>query len=119
MKKLIMFGIALMLLSTLILTGCGGETTSPTPTTTPASGQASVNMSGLAFIPQTLRVTVGTTVTWTNNESSDHTVTSNSGLFESNNMAKGATFSYTFNQAGTFDYYCKIHPSMTGKIIVE
>lgn len=117
--KLTMFGIALILLSALILTGCGGSTTSPTPTQTPVSGQASVNMSGLAFIPQTLRVTAGTTVTWTNNDSSTHTVTSNTGLFESGNMAKGATFSQTFNQKGTFDYYCKIHPSMIGKIIVE
>jgi plastocyanin len=119
MSKLLMFGIALVLLFALILTGCGGSTTTPTPTQTPVSGQASVNMAGSAFIPQTLRVTVGTTVTWTNNDSITHTVTSNTGLFESGNMAKGATFSHTFNQKGTFDYHCTIHPSMTGKIIVE
>ncbi|MBM3157664.1 MAG: hypothetical protein FJ004_10335 [Chloroflexi bacterium] len=119
MSKFGISGIAFILLIALMWTGCGGSTTTPTPTTTPANGQASVNMSGLTFIPQTLTVTVGTTVTWTNNDSSAHTVTSNSGAFESGNMARDAKFSYTFNQAGTFDYYCKLHPSMTGKIIVE
>ncbi len=119
MKKLMLFGSALLLLAALIVTGCGGSTTTPTPTQTPVSGQASVNIQGLAFIPQTLRITGGTTVTWTNNDSTPHTVSSNSGVFESGNMATGAIFSYTFNQAGFFDYYCKIHPSMTARIIVE
>jgi plastocyanin len=78
-----------------------------------------VEISGFAFVPPTLTVSVGTRVTWTNNDSTNHTVTSNDNLFESGNLAKGATFSYTFEEKGTFDYHCKIHPSMTGKIIVE
>ena len=94
---------------------------SPTsaPTTTPTTAHANVNISGFAFVPQTLTVSVGTTVTWTNNDSASHTVTSNDNLFESGTLAKGATFSHTFEQKGTFNYHCSIHPSMTGKIIVE
>jgi plastocyanin len=119
MKKLVLFGCALVLLAALIVTGCGGSTPSPTPTQTPVSGQASVNIQNLAFTPETLQITAGTTVTWTNNDSTAHTVSSKNGVFESGNMATGATFSYTFNQIGSFDYYCKIHPFMTARVIVE
>jgi plastocyanin len=91
----------------------------PTPASTPTTAQASVNISGLAYIPQTLTVSIGTTVTWTNNDSVTHTVTSDDNLFDSGNLAKGATFSHTFEQKGTFNYHCTIHPFMTAKIIVE
>lgn len=94
---------------------------SPTsaPTTTPATAHANVDISGFAFVPPTLTVSVGTTVTWTNNDSSSHTIASNDNLFQSGTLAKSATFSHTFGQKGTFNYRCSIHPSMTGKIIVE
>jgi len=124
MRMLILAGAFLLALS-LVLTACGGTTTTaapthtPTPTSTPSSEQASVNISGFAFVPQTLRVATGTKVTWTNNDSVNHTITSNDNLFESGTISKGATFSFTFTQSGTFEYHCKIHPSMTGKIIVE
>ena len=120
MRRLILLGV-LFLLVGLIFPGCGGTTTTPTPTptATPISGQANVNISGFAFVPQTLRVAVGTRVTWTNNDSVNHTITSQDNLFDSGTISKGATFSYIFNQSGTFEYHCKIHPSMTGKIIVE
>lgn len=122
MRRLMLLGV-LFLLVGLILPGCGGTTTTPTPTPTPTatpiSGQANVNISGFAFVPQTLRVAVGTRVTWTNNDSVNHTITSQDNLFDSGTISKGATFSYIFNQSGTFEYHCKIHPSMTGKIIVE
>jgi len=94
-------------------------TNTPTPTATPISGQANVNISGFAFAPQTLRISIGTKVTWTNNDSVNHTVTSQDNLFNSGTIARSATFSFTFTQSGTFDYHCQIHPSMTGKIIVE
>jgi plastocyanin len=66
-----------------------------------------------------LTVSVGATVTWTNNDSVSHTVTSNDNLFNSGTLAKGATFQHTFNQKGTFAYHCSIHTSMTAKVIVE
>jgi len=76
-------------------------------------------LSGLTFSPGTLTVPSGTTVTWVNNEAVTHTVTSDSTLFDSGNMVKGNTFSYTFSTAGTFAYHCKYHSNMTGKIIVQ
>ncbi len=123
MGRLVLTGVSLLAL-VLILGACGGTPTStptptPTPTSTPISGQASVDISSFTFAPQTLTVTVGTTVTWTNNDSAPHTVTSKNDVFDSPTLSRGDTFSYTFDQKGTFDYYCKIHTTMTAKIIVE
>lgn len=79
------------------------------------------------YDPATANITVGTTVTWTNNDATLHTVYSgtpddsaNSGkLFQSTYMAKGQTFQHTFDTAGTFNYYCTLHPFMMGQIIVS
>ncbi len=86
----------------------------PSPTTTIAE----VSISGFAFVPATITIPVGTTVTWTHNDSPPHTVSSRDGLFDAGTLSPGAAFSYTFEQNGTFEYYCKIHPYMTAKIIV-
>jgi len=75
-------------------------------------------MSGLSYTPNSLVVAPGTTVTWVNNESVTHTVTSDSLKFDSGNMVKGDEFSFTFSSAGVYPYHCKYHPNMTGKIIV-
>ena len=87
----------------------------PSPTTTPNE----VKISSFAFVLTAITVSVGTTVTWVQNDFPPHTVTSREALFDSGNLSRGATFSHTFGQSGTFEYYCKIHPYMTGKIIVE
>ena len=79
------------------------------------------------YDPSPTNVAVGTTVTWTNNDATLHTVYSgtpddsaNSGkLFQSTYMAKGQTFEHKFDTAGTFDYYCTLHPFMLGKIVVS
>jgi plastocyanin len=63
---------------------------------------------------------VGTTVTWTNLDGADHTVTQNGGqVFKSPDLATGATFEVTFDEAGTYQYICKFHPAMRGTITVE
>ena len=83
--------------------------------------------SGKFFVPETLTVLKGTTVSWTNGDSTLHTVTSgspefgNSGIgteFDSSYLAVGKTFQHQFNISGTFDYYCTLHPYMKGKIVV-
>ena len=79
------------------------------------------------YDPSPANIPVGTTVTWTNEDSTLHTVYSgspddsaNSGkLFQSTYMAKGQTFQHTFDTAGTFNYYCTLHPFMMGQIIVS
>ena len=88
---------------------------------------SSVPSNGKFFVPETLTVSKGSTVTWTNKDSTLHTVTSgspesgNSGtgtVFDSSYLAAGKTFQHQFNIAGTFDYYCTLHPYMKGKVVV-
>lgn len=84
----------------------------------PQTGPQQVSIANLAFNPASLTVVAGTTVTWKNNDNTTHTVTANNGAFNSGALNPGATFSFTFNQPGTFDYHCMIHPFMTGSITV-
>ncbi|MCX6766289.1 MAG: cupredoxin family copper-binding protein [Candidatus Moranbacteria bacterium] len=81
-------------------------------------GEAStVAIKNFSFSPSTLTVKAGTTVTWTNEDSAAHTIKSDT--FGSGELSNGQQFDFKFEKAGSFDYSCAIHPSMTGKIIVE
>jgi plastocyanin len=79
----------------------------------------------LYFDPQENTVAVGTTVVWTNNDEAAHTVTSGnpnegpSGTFDSSMISPGKTFEYKFDAAGDTEYFCQVHPWMTGKVIVQ
>jgi plastocyanin len=104
--------------------GCGGSS----GTTGPSGGgrTTSLVMRGSAFSPSPDTVTAGATVTWTNQDAFNHTVTSAPGsadTYTSGNVAGGATFSHTFNAAGTYAYYCTIHGTpttgMRGTIVVR
>src|SRR5918992_4529620 len=83
-------------------------------------GGAQVSMEGIAFNPSEVSVGVGDTVTWTNNESVAHDVTADSfSSGEPGGMMSGDTFEHTFEEAGTFDYVCTVHPGMEGTVVVE
>lgn len=128
-------GLFLVALAVVALAGCGGNTSAPTasatPATSPAAGGATVAIKDFAFAPQTLTVPVGATVTWTNSDSAAHTVTSADGpttdaattdLFDSGLMGDGDTFTHTFDTAGTFYYLCTPHrtmASMHAEVVVE
>lgn len=71
------------------------------------------------FKPATLQISVGDKVTWINLDSAPHTATSNDEGFDSGRLSKDDTFSFTFEEEGTFDYICTYHPYMEGDIIVE
>jgi plastocyanin len=71
-----------------------------------------------SFDPNPIEVRIGDTVTWTNDHHVGHTVTSISSEFNSGDIQPGQSFRHTFDKAGTFDYYCIIHPSMVGKVSV-
>lgn len=76
-----------------------------------------------AFNPDSLDVDVGSTVTWFNNDDQAHTVTSGAagapdGYFDSGNIDANSSFSFTFDQPGTYTYFCSIHPNMTGTVNV-
>jgi amicyanin len=88
-----------------------------------ASGNA-VTIQNFAFNPQTITISVGETVTWTNQDSAPHSVMDDPGLpdvsgLSSAVLSKGGSYSFTFDQAGTWNYYCSIHPSMKGTVVVQ
>jgi plastocyanin len=78
-----------------------------------------VKIDNFVFGPQTLTVPVGATVTWTNKDDIPHTTVSTDGVFKSKVMDTDEKFSYTFTKAGTYSYYCSVHPKMTGKVVVQ
>jgi plastocyanin len=80
---------------------------------------AAVKIDNFVFGPQTLTVPVGATVTWTNSDDIPHTSVSTEGVFKSKVLDTDEKFSYTFTKAGTYPYYCTIHPKMTGKVVVQ
>lgn len=88
---------------------------------TSVAADVSVNIINFSFQPTPLTIPVGTTVVWTNRDIPPHTVTSDTGVWDSGvgtPLRTGATFSFTFTQVGTFPYHCMIHPDMHGTIVV-
>ncbi len=72
-----------------------------------------------SFSPNPIDIKVGDTVTWTNDHREAHTVTSKSSAFDSGDIQPGQSYSHTFDKAGSFQYYCVIHPSMVGTVNVS
>jgi plastocyanin len=85
----------------------------------PSAANAEVKIDNFSFGPETLKVSVGTTVTWTNRDDIPHTVVSTVGVFKSKVRDTDEKFSYTFTKAGTYPYFCSVHPKMTGKVVVQ
>ncbi len=90
-----------------------------TPSVAANGASADVKIDNFSFGPQTLTVSVGTTVVWTNRDDIPHTVVSPDGVFKSKVRDTDEKFSYTFIKAGTYPYFCSVHPKMTGKIVVQ
>jgi plastocyanin len=78
-----------------------------------------VKIDNFSFGSGTITVPVGTTVTWTNRDDIPHTVVSTEGVFKSKVLDTDEKFSYTFSKAGSFPYFCSVHPKMTGKVVVQ
>ncbi len=92
----------------------------PTPSTlTIIMPAGATNLSNTAYAPNPATISVGSTVTWVNNDRDFHTASSNTNVFESGNMPPGASFSFTFRQSGSFPYRCLIHPNMIGVVNVQ
>ncbi len=119
----IITGFTLLLIGLFGLASCQSAAPAPAPAPAPVPGPSpttvQVEISGFAFKPDTLTIPPGTTVTWTNLDGPPHTVTTRETGYDSKRLSTGDTFSYTFEQNGTYEYYCSIHPSMTATIIVE
>ena len=85
-----------------------------------SAGSVAVTIQNFAFSPADVTAKVGDTITWTNNDSTGHTATvKGNESCTTPTLGNGASGSITFSQAGTYDFFCKIHPNMTGKITVS
>ncbi len=98
----------------------GGGTPPPPapPTVPPAVGSGELELRDFAFVPSSLRITPGTTVTWVNTGAAPHTVTDRAGTFDSGLLPRGARYSRRFPEAGTFRLLCTIHPEMHATLTV-
>ena len=85
----------------------------------PAGKVVEVKVDNFSFSPQTITIAAGTTVIWTNRDDIPHTVVSDDKVFKSKVLDTDEKFSFTFDKAGNFPYFCSIHPKMTGKVIVQ
>ena len=97
-----------------------GSSSSSNSNNQPATG--TINIRDMMFTPSQITVTKGGTVTWTNNDTVTHTVEddlSNVGGPSSGDIPAGGKYSFTFNKTGSFQYHCRIHPSMRGTIVVK
>ena len=84
-----------------------------------AQDGTTVTIADFTFSPNSITVQAGSTVTWVNNDTVPHTATGNNGEFDTGQIAPGGSASITFDNAGTFAYFCSIHPNMTATIIVQ
>ena len=84
-----------------------------------AGGGSTVAIVDFAFQPMATFVGVGETVTWSNTGAAPHTVSADSGAFDSSTIDPGGAFSQTFDTAGTYGYHCNIHPNMRGMVVVS
>lgn len=116
-----------------VLTACGAQagysnaSSKPAPATSvPVTSapvvsvnEAIINISSFQFDPATITIKVGEKVTWTNQDSVDHTVVADDNGWASDNLGKGVSYSHIFDKAGTYTYHCGVHPSMKGSVIVQ
>jgi len=78
-----------------------------------------ITIDNFTFSPKELTVAVGTTVKWVNHDDIPHTLVEKKTTFRSKALDTDDSYSFTFTSAGTFDYFCGLHPHMVGKIIVQ
>jgi plastocyanin len=84
-----------------------------------ATAATEVKIDNFTFVPQRLTVKAGTTVTWVNEDDIPHAVAATGKEFRSKVLDTDDKFSFTFTTAGSFEYFCSLHPHMTGTIVVE
>ena len=116
-KNMWVAGLAAPVLMAMVLLFAGS--TRVAAADQPSGANAEVKIDNFSFEPETLTVPVGTTVTWTNRDDIPHTVVNTDGVFKSKVRDTDEKFSYTFSKAGTYPYYCSVHPKMTGKVVVQ
>lgn len=111
--------IAALTVAVLSIFGATYATEARSPRVEAQGSSVEVKIDNFSFGPQSLTVSAGTTITWTNRDDIPHTVVSSDGVFKSKVLDTDDKFSYTFGKAGTYAYFCSIHPKMTGKVVVQ
>jgi YVTN family beta-propeller protein len=92
----------------------------PAPVAAAPQGQAAaISIAGFAFVPATITISAGQSITWTNADPVDHTATSDDKIWDSGSVAPNANFTTTFAQPGTYAYHCTIHPFIRGTVVVQ
>jgi plastocyanin len=123
MEELMSFRLSLLVLAIAGLTACSSNTSPTSPASTPTATISIVagarTLTTTAYSPNPMTVAVGTTVTWTNNDTSTHNTVADSGAFATGTIAPGASASATMHTAGTFVYHCTIHPGMVATLVVQ
>jgi len=107
------------LLQLVLAAAAGGVAAAPGLAAAEPAVAATVKIDNFTFSPADLTVAQGTTVTWVNGDDIPHTVVATSGAFRSRALDTEDMFSFTFARAGEFDYFCSLHPHMTGRILVK
>ena len=97
----------------------GGRSGRVDETTGTASGQGEVRIIDFDYEPSVLEVTLGTDVTWTNEDGAPHTATAQGDTFDTGRLDKGESGGITFDTPGTYEYICTYHPYMEGRIVVS
>ena len=111
-------------LSIGLLSACNAKADETTAATSQGTSNEDVIVRTFMFDPSPLHVETGTTVTWTDRDRIDHTITSGtpkdpSGTFDGSLPHEGATFTFRFDEPGTYPYFCRIHNVMRGEIVVS
>ena len=120
-KYYMWIGIIAIMLGIVILSGCTQNPQQNTSNTTNSknTSYSTIMIQNFAFTPDTITVKAGTNVTWINQDSAVHDVTSDSGTFKSPDLNKDDKYTHNFTKTGEYTYYCDEHPNMTGKVIVQ
>lgn len=111
--------VKLGLVSVLVSLVAAAFGVAPTPHDGAGAAAEHVHIQGFAYSPTEIRVAPGTTVEWDNHDTAHHNVAADDGSWESPLLARGESWSRTFDEPGTYDYHCDPHPQMTARVIVE
>mgnify|MGYP001601752663 FL=1 len=103
----------------LICAGLAAASPAPGAGAASPAAQTVVHIANFTFQQPSLSLASGTTVTWINDDDVPHTVVARDGSFHSHALDTGDRFSFTFVKLGQFDYYCSLHPHMTGRVTVR
>nr|WP_321238085.1 cupredoxin family copper-binding protein [uncultured Tolumonas sp.] len=115
-----LFALSLVIATSMFSSGCYSkeQIDSPSPMSNTPMTAMNVAIMGFAFNPENVTVKIGSSITWTNQDRAPHTITSDDGSWDSGKIMQNGKYTHKFDTAGTFTYYCTVHPSMKGTIIV-